>query len=648
MSKQKDTSVNITRIEKEEILATLYRMKSGEQTDIKDILKIELNIKNNNYGLNFEKHKENVDYELEKSIPILREIEDNKIFNSDVKSNNFLIEGDNLYSLNILQKTHRGKLSGILIDPPYNTLKKKEFSYSDKKIDESDGFRHSKWLSFMEKRLIIAKELLKENGLIFINIDEHEFAQLKLLCDSIFGENNFIENFIWVKNSTKNNSTTTSTNHEYILCYTKNIKLIKANTKVFRIPKEGLDEINRIKQLFINSDEKNKNNSHIKLQEQIRSYYKNNSYLKGINMYKYVDEEFNIFRISDVSAPGGDGKRYNVYHPITKKIVKQPSGGWRYTEETMLSHIKNNKIYFGKDEKSVPQFKRFLDDVETNVSKSIIINYDDGEKELQNIFNLKKSPFTNPKPTSLIKYLLSLINEPDGIYLDFFAGSGTLGHAIAELNKEDGGNRKFILCTNNEGDNICENVTFERLKRVITGNSYTKETFTTLLEHEFKVSNLKDAVTILENVNEIKKETKDKYDMHELELIENKLILKGVSKHNELKFRLDCNLEYYKIELLSKEKENNSLSISEDMCIHIKNMVKLENHIDLNNSSVFIALKESDLEELDRLIESNEPITKIYKLDDMLFNKKQEIFIDDNNIEVELIPEYYFKGGVLC
>ena len=117
MSKQKDTSVNITRIEREEILATLNRMKNGEQIDIKDISKIELNIKNNNYGLNFEKHKESIDYELEKSIPILKEIQGNKIFNQNVKDNNFLIEGDNLYSLNILQKTHKGKLSGILIDP---------------------------------------------------------------------------------------------------------------------------------------------------------------------------------------------------------------------------------------------------------------------------------------------------------------------------------------------------------------------------------------------------------------------------------------------------------------------------------------------------------------------------------------------------
>lgn len=647
MSKQKDTSVNITRIEKEEILATLNRMKNGEQIDIKDITKIELNIKNNNYGLNFEKHRENIDYELEKSIPILKEIQDNKIFNPNVKDNNFLIEGDNLYSLNILQKTHKGKLSGILIDPPYNTLKD-GFSYSDNKVDKKDGFRHSKWISFMEKRLLIAKELLKEDGLIFINIDEHEFAQLKLLCDSIFGENNFVENFIWIKNSTKNNSTTTSTNHEYIFCYAKNIKLIKANSKVFRIPKDGFKDVIKIKKDFLNSDKSKQKDAHLILQDLIRKYYKENPQLKGITSYKFVDEEFNIYTSDNTSAPGGNGKKYEIIHPVTKKPCKIPSGGWRYSEDEFNKKILCNKILFGKNETTVPRYKRFLEDVETNVSKSIISNYDDGEKELQNIFNLKKSPFTNPKPTSLIKYLLSLINDSDGIYLDFFAGSGTLGHAVAELNKEDGGNRKFILCTNNEGNNICENVTFERLNRVITGSLYTKETFTTLLEHEFKVSNLKDAVSILETVNELKKETKDKYDMHELELIENKLILKGISKHKELRPRLDCNLEYYKIELLSKEKENNSLSLSDDMCIHIKNMVKLENHINLDNSSIVIVLKESDLEELDMLIENNKSITKIYKLDDMLFNKKQELFIDDNNIEVELIPEYYFKGGVLC
>lgn len=417
------------------------------------------------YGLVWEEKEEKIKENLKLQIPYLEELKEREVKLSDVNSpQHLLIEGDNYETLKLLQATHRGKISIIAIDPPYNTGK--EFIYNDKLVDKEDGYRHSKWLSFMSKRLTLAKELLSDDGVIFINIDEHEFAQLKLLCDEIFGESNFVENFIWIKNSTKNNSKTTSTNHEYVLCYCKNIELVK-NSDIFRVEKEGLDLVSFLRDDFIKNEKHLFKEPHLELEKRLRKLYKENPYLKGISMYKNVDKErLSFFRTSDISAPGGNGGTYDVIHPVTGKPCKLPSGGYRYKRETMEEMIKNNQILFGKDEKTVIQSKRYLDTVQAEVARSVFTNNDDGKKELAQIFG--QSPFSYPKPVSEVKHFLKMIPNKNAIVLDFFAGSGTTGHAVLELNQEDGGHRQFILCTNNE-NNICEEVTYERLKRVING-----------------------------------------------------------------------------------------------------------------------------------------------------------------------------------
>ena len=393
--------------------------------------------------------------------------------NADAKNGkNFLIEGDNYASLKLLEKTHKGAIDVIYIDPPYNTGNK-DFVYNDKIVNSEDEFKHSKWLSFIEKRLKIALHLLSNNGIIFISIDENEFAQLKILCDEIFGENNFVENFIWIKNATKNLSKTTSTNHEYILCYAKNNNRIKENGLYFHIKKQGVDEV-------LNLMEKCKKEGKTTTESEnlLNDLYNSDKEkFKQLALYKYVDKDYRVYCSDNPSAPlakGTSKNNFDIIHPITKKPCAKTNRGWAFSYEKSLEMIDKGLLIFGKDETKIPRIKRFLDTVTNEIQKSIIVDNTDGKKELQRIFD-SNDIFQNPKPTTLIKTLIKSFPKNINV-LDFFAGSGTTGQAVLELNKEDEGNRHFILCTNNE-NNICEDVTYERLKTVITGKRKDGSTY---------------------------------------------------------------------------------------------------------------------------------------------------------------------------
>lgn len=369
-----------------------------------------------------------------------------------------LIMSDNLPVLIDMVKTHKGLIDLIIIDPPYNT--------NNDKLTYADAKERAAWVRDLKARLELAKELLSERGLILVNIDEYEFIYLKLLMNQVFGQENSMEDFIWEKNSVKNNSNTFSCNHEYIPCYAKNKKYLLKEKIKFRQKKRGYEKLMHFRNEYL-QEYKGKDidlkDMETKLRQLIIKEKANVS--KGLVQYKYIEEDtYEIFRISDVSAPGGGGGTYEVLHPITGKPCKQPKGGWRYTEETMRSHIKNNLIYFGKTDKSVPQYKRYLKDVKTEVVKSVIQNFDEGKKDLEKI--LPDAIFSNPKPVSLIKFFIDIVADKDSIILDFYAGTGTTGQAVIEANEELGRNNQFILITNNE-ENICTNITKKRIEKVI-------------------------------------------------------------------------------------------------------------------------------------------------------------------------------------
>ena len=446
-------------------MANDYSKFSYEEL-IKYIEELQAQLKSEKYGLYWDKNVEE-EYAVSKiknMLPIFSNNKELLINNGEI--NNILIEGENLHTLIGLSLVMQNNIDVIYIDPPYNTGNN-DFIYNDKYVDSEDGYKHSKWLNMMQKRLQLARELLKEEGVLFISIDEHELFQLKILCDSIFNEKNFVENFIWIKNSIKNLSLTTSNNHEYVLCYTKNIKKL-SSLGYFKKEKPGLKDVYEL----INNAQI-QNNSIEETTEKLKKFYKSNPQLKGISMYNNVEVDSNgnykVFRVSDISAPISKGSlnNYTVLHPITNKPCKVPSRGWAYSEETMKKNIEEGLIYFNKDESYVPAYKRYLNNVELEVCKSTFENFDEGKRDLADVF-LSNDIFNNPKPVSLIKNLLSMILNKKALILDFFAGSGTTGQAVLKLNKEDGGNRRFILCTNNE-NNICTDVTYPRLKTVITG-----------------------------------------------------------------------------------------------------------------------------------------------------------------------------------
>ena len=422
--------------------------------------------KRKKYGIvwDVENTKEKFEKEADCNLPVLNEIKNKEINGGDKNPTNIIIEGDNYHALSVLSYTHKNAIDLIYIDPPYNTGNGDTFRYNDKIVDKEDAYRHSKWLSFMEKRLKLARNLLTKDGMIFISINENEFAQLKLLCDEIFGENNFVENLIWVKNATKNDSKEFATVHEYMLVYARDLKNRRVKELRIMEQKPGYDEVMQ----FIDKWK----NSKIPVTQariELRKFYSNHPEFKGIKQYKYVEiknGKYLIYREDNAAWPQGEGPKYDVIHPITKKKCKVPERGWRWKKETFADHLNNDLIVFGKDEKKVPQFKRYLHTMPENVAKSVTINNDDGDVQLRNI--LGSSSFEHPKPTSLIKWVISFFGKKDLIILDFFAGSGTTGHAALEINKDDKNDRKFILCTNNE-NNICTDVCYPRIMKVIKG-----------------------------------------------------------------------------------------------------------------------------------------------------------------------------------
>lgn len=424
------------------------------------------------FGLVYEEHPELIEEQLKYNNPLFTELKDRRIDKGYGLSNNMLIEGDNLEALLALQNIDK-KVDVIYIDPPYNTGN--EFVYNDKIVDKEDSFRHSKWLSFMEKRLKVARELLNDDGVIFVSIDDNEQAHLKMLMDDVFGSENFVSNVIY-DGSLKNNTRFISNGHDYMLIYVKNKELLIDQDVKWREEKQGLDLLLEFIESLNNSIDLSNNK-----EMELKKFLKDNKSLlgKGLMNYNKIEHhngKYRIFRSGDISAPGGNGQTYDIYHPVTKKSVKKPKGGWRYSYMTMQNKLNNNEILFGKDETTVPQFKRILskDENDTQVVRSYFWSERSlANKELESI--LGKKSFDFPKHVDVLKRWIQLVtnNNKNAKVLDFFAGSGTTGHAVIELNKEDGGKREFILCTNNE-NNICEDVTYERLKRVINGYTTPK------------------------------------------------------------------------------------------------------------------------------------------------------------------------------
>lgn len=537
---------NISKQKRDKMIGFLEYLKSQHSDDesLKALNEIESALLEKKYGLVWEQHTEHVDEMMKDHIPVFVEDKEREIISDPALPYNFLLEGDNLHSLKLLEKTHRGKIDIIYIDPPYNTGKK-DFKYNDDYyLKQDDGYIHSKWLSFMERRLKIAKKILSQRGVIFISIDDNEYANLKLVCDEVFGERNFIATIIWEKAySPVNLKKHFSENHDYILAYANNKEFSKNN---------GLKRTT-----VANSRYKNPDND-------VRGPWKAADSTVG----PAVPE-----KVYDLTLPSG-------------RVVKPSSGRcWLYSKEKFNELIADNRVWFGSDGNSVPAIKKFLSEVKQTTTPMTIWKYTEvghsqsAAQQLKMMFS-GESKFTYPKPVTLIKRILELYSLKDSIILDFFAGSGTTAQAVLELNKEDGGNRQYILCTNNE-NNICEEVTYQRCKIVITGKK-----------------------------------------------LDGTLYAEGIPS----------NLKYYKTDFVERYPQQDSLS---DLLLeHIQEMVQLENGINIDTTHIMI-LDEEDADAV--LTDSIANDSQIYLASDVLLSNEQKELILHKNITVNNIPDYYFN-----
>ena len=440
---------------------------------------------------------------------------------------NLYIEGDNLDVLKLLQETYLGKIKMIYIDPPYNTGN--DFVYNDDFAEstdeylansgqfddegnrlvantESNGRFHTDWLNLLYPRIKIAKDLLSDDGVIFVSIDGNEVENLKKICDEVFGESCFVDCITWNKRVPKNDNKGIGNIHEYILVYNRSLTVNRQYTML----KDGLQDVYdfldtlKKKKLTIEEGEK-----------ELKIFYNKKGYDRGITLYCNLDENFEPWGKINMSWPNAEtfGPRYDVMHPATNKPTKVPDRGWRWNENTFSSQLDYTNtvkrydgsyvcgnIWFAKDENTQPSSIKYLRDVGKMLLRSIVSLKSDGGIEVEKIFD-GKSYFSYPKPVSLLKLLINSLDEKEGVYLDFFSGSATTAHAVMQLNAEDGGNRKFIMVqlpeeTDEKSEaykagykNICE-IGKERIRRAGTKIKEESPMTTSNLDIGFRVLKL--------------------------------------------------------------------------------------------------------------------------------------------------------------
>lgn len=595
-------STNISKKKRDDLLDKIKQIRAfiaaapqDENTGnlLSYLSELEKDVNGKKYGLVFEEHREEIDEVLDTHTPVLTEEAD--LFIDHGGQMNFLLEGDNLAALKLLEKTHRGKIDLIYIDPPYNTGNK-DFIYDDAFVDKNDCFTHSKWLSFMEKRLKIARRLLSGNGVIFISIDDREEAGLRLLCDEIFGENCFVSNIAWQRNySARNDSKGIVTEVEHLLVYSRS-----ESWSPKKLPRTA------------EMDAK----------------------------YKNPDNDFAMWRTDNAYAADASthqGMVYAIQHPFTGKMLYPSNGShWRYSQEVMLTAMRGwceyelrdlgdsqkraevcgvpeadvrsgvqaivlseslsvsrekaqavynrgqwPKFFFTKGGKGGIARKTYLTNVGGKLPTNLWLHSDVGhtdeaKKELISTFN-GKVPFDTPKPTRLIERILQITSNDDSLILDFFAGSGTTGNAVLKYNVEhEGSARRFILCTNNE-NGICRDVTYERIRRVIDKEDYA------------------------------------------------------------------ASLKYYKVDYVPIS-DRMYYEYADELLRHIRELVELENGINFTgNEEIAIVLTDEELE----IFLDDEGICKrcrkLYMGHDVLLDAQQAQALQEYNIAVNVIPDYYYK-----
>ena len=593
---------NLSKLKRERMLAFLQKIKD-EHRDDDDMLialgEIESELTSKKYGLVWEQHEEAVDVMMRDHIPVFTEVPEREIIAAPGQGYNFILEGDNLHSLRLLEKTHKGKIDVIYIDPPYNTGNK-DFVYDDVYVDDLDGFKHSKWISFMSERLKIARNLLTNSGVIAISIGYQEVHNLVVLCQEMFDT----KQVTCVTVQTSGGKPNGGFNYvqEYLVFIAP--RDFEPNTMNFtggieRSPFEGLTlstftKVTRPNQTYpIFIDKKTMNI--VGVGKTLAERINDGSYTGELEAFPFNYDEApdGTVALWPISSKGAEC----VWRLIPSRLRRDWDKGYikvsknkfkvnpnefsvQYLPEGVIQKVESGELEVIGKEPNAPTLVFGKNKTVGSEIPTIWAEKDfyttKGTSGLKDILGEKR--FSYPKPLELITEILRAISKENSIVLDFFAGSGTTGHAVIELNAEQHSNRRFILCTNNEG-NICKSVTYPRIKTVITGRR---------------------------------------------------------DDGSEYAMSLPANIKYYHTDFVSKDDEY----LSDDLLKHIKEMIQLEHGVKIDGSQYIMVMSDEEADKLQAHWVNYKNVKAIYASKEVLFTTEQNALFAC--VEIHTIPDYYF------
>lgn len=587
---------NLSQQKRIRMMHFLNQLKSEHKNDDEVLIalgEIESELNAKKYGLVWEQHEEAVDVKMRTHIPVFTEIAEKEISSILDGQYNFLLEGDNLHSLRLLGKTHKGKIDVIYIDPPYNTGNR-DFRYDDRFVDKNDMFSHSKWLSFMSVRLQEARPLLSDRGVIFISIDDNEEAPLRMLCDDIFGEDCFVANISWQRTySMRNDVKGIASEVEHILVYGK---------KPFWQPKK------LARTASMDSKYKNPDNDPRGAWRNIVASAPNASTHQGMvyaiqnpstgemcypprgrcwslgqdlmleAMNKWCPYRLQVIDDASVRAKLCGVSEESIKNDVPAIILDVSLDEAKNTATKIIKNDPLPEFYFSKKGKGTLSRKAYINEVSgrpvTNLWPFEETGHtDEASRMLKELFD-GAVVFDTPKPTRLIERILDIASSDESIILDFFAGSGTTAQAVLEYNEShENSHRSFILCTNNE-DKICEDVTYERIRRVSSGHGKNKG--------------------------------------------------------------IPANLKYYRTDFVSKDEEY----LPEELLVHIAEMIQLEHGVKLDGKKYIMVLNDDEADKLAAHWKEYYDVKALYVSKNVLFTTEQNRLF--NGVEINIIPDYYF------
>lgn len=594
---------NLSQEKRQRMLAFLDTIRQ-EHKDDDDVLialgEIERELNAKKYGLVWEQHEEAVDVMMRTHIPVFTEDASKEITCDESGVYNFLLEGDNLHSLRLLEKTHRDRIDVIYIDPPYNTGSK-DFVYDDAYVDDNDGYKHSKWLSFMNQRLLSARNLLKKDGVLVISIGYQEVNNLMLLCQEIFSDRQVACVTIQTSGGKPNGGFTYV--HEYIIFVTPNDfqpRKMSFTGGISRSPFEGLtlstfDKTTRPNQaypIFIDRETMNIVGVGKSLTERVN---------EGTYSGELADFPFDFDEAPEGTAalwPISSKGAECVWRLIPERLKNDWEKGYlkvsknkskvnpneysvQYLPEGVISKINSGELEVVGQEPGAPTLVFGENKTVGGEIPTIWTEKDfhttKGTAAIKEIFGDKR--FSYPKPLELIVEILRAVTKTDSVVLDFFAGSGTTGQACLELNKQDSGNRRFIVCTNNEGD-ICNNVTYPRLQTIISGVRIDGSTYS-------------DGIP--------------------------------------------ANLKCYRTDFVPRDEEY----LSEALLEHIAEMVQLEHGVKIDGQRYLMVMSDEEADELEQHWNEYTDVQAMYVSKNVLFTAAQVARFKET--PQFIIPDNYFK-----